>query len=260
MEQPTQRQTNLSLKERLEIGRLYLFQDMDYPIFNEEYRKDFETHFIRNFYMKNIGFETPSLFKMELETWLIINMPYFNNLFESELINFDPLVNTDLTIKDNKQQDDTRDYTSANDGTTAKDIADNGTLTSITDNTSSDDNFERRVYADVPDSRLQLTTNDGQGVLEYASNISEDNTNNINNFDGSVSNTNHSTTDFDQVDHSEMVTNTIAKRLEDGTHTKVGKIGVGSYSTMLKEYRSTFLRVEKQLFKEMSCLFLQIYL
>ena len=63
IEQPTQNRNDLTLKQRLEVGRVNLFKDIDYPIFNENYRSEFETKFIRYFYNKEIGFETESLFK-----------------------------------------------------------------------------------------------------------------------------------------------------------------------------------------------------
>jgi hypothetical protein len=64
-----------------------------YPIFDTNYKAIFETHFIRNFYTREIGFETEGLFKFKLENWLSINMGYFNKMFESELLTFDPLIN-----------------------------------------------------------------------------------------------------------------------------------------------------------------------
>src|SRR5213595_3196529 len=93
IEQVTQDVATHSTRDRIEIGRPKLF-DFDYPIFDPAYKNVFETHFIRNFYMREIGFETEGLFKFYLENWLSVNMPYFNKLFESELIAFDPLTNT----------------------------------------------------------------------------------------------------------------------------------------------------------------------
>lgn len=92
----------MSTRERIEIGRSKVF-DFDYPLFNENYRKEFETKFIREYYMRNIGVETFGLFKFYLENWLLINMPYYNKLYESELLKFDPLMNTQMTTTSNKQ-------------------------------------------------------------------------------------------------------------------------------------------------------------
>ena len=85
--------SSLPRKEILDKGRRQLF-DFDYPFFDENYRETFETHFVTHFYMREIGFETIGLFKMRLEDWLNLNMPYYNQLFLSEKITFDPLTNT----------------------------------------------------------------------------------------------------------------------------------------------------------------------
>jgi hypothetical protein len=57
--------------------------------------------------MREIGFETEGLFKFNLETWMIINMPFFNKLFESESLTFDPLTNYKLDTTHNKKADRT---------------------------------------------------------------------------------------------------------------------------------------------------------
>jgi len=233
---------------------------MDYPIYDEAYRNDFETHFIRHFYMKHIGYETASLFKMELETWLIINMPYYNRLFESENIKFDPLVNTALTVKNDKQIDNTRDFESENNATTNRTVDDETTTDNSTVSDGTDDNFNREVFANTPNNRLTLTTLDGEGILEYATTINENTTNNGNHGTLDQNGKTIGNTNMNQTDVNGTTNNTTSQMLEDSTYTKIGKIGVGSYSKMISEYRSTFARVEKQIFKEMTNLFLQIYL
>jgi hypothetical protein len=217
---------SLSNKQVIENGRPYLF-DFEYPIFDESYRKIFETHFIRNFYMRQIGFETIGLFKFQLETWLIINMPYFNKLFESELIQYDPLTNIkmkeDYNKSGNKNQVDNTNQTEekklemSNEGElnrsgneTSSDTErteterigstnseQSGSSTGTTENTIQsnitggstttqnrneegqiiDDKFTRIIESNTPDGRLNLTANDGEGVIEYASNIKENNNN-----------------------------------------------------------------------------------
>ena len=65
---------------------------------NEEARKSFEDKFIQYYYYREIGFETPFMFIQKLETHLMVNMPYWKQLYQTELesrnINF--LLNKDL--------------------------------------------------------------------------------------------------------------------------------------------------------------------
>jgi hypothetical protein len=227
-----------SQQEKLEFARSKLF-DFEYPFWNEEYRKDFETRFMKHYFMREIGQETEFLFKWYLEDWLNINMPYWNKVFESELIEFDPLTNTKITDTDSKTKNQTQ--TSNTSGTGSSNGTTNGSLT--------EDNFDRQLESNNPDSRLQITTNDGQGVIEYASEIRENNANNSKTSSGSSS-------DSSSFSSNGNATN---NETEDSTKVKDGKIGTQTYSAMLNEYRSSLIRVEKQILNEMNVLFMNIY-
>lgn len=278
----SQYETGLSMAEKIEKGRKKLF-DFQYPIFDESYRKVFETHFIRNFYMREIGFETEGLFKFNLETWLIIHMPYFNKLFESELIKYDPLENTRLNTTANKKNDternDNRDTTGnvksngkSNTKTSDKSNA-SGSSTEQGKTTGSvtDDNFNRKIDSDQPDSRLALTTNDGKGTLEYASAIEENNTNNKRNTTGKSDVTSSAksetsgsgTSDTATTDTTDSISNdklnSQINNVEDYIESRVGKSGAVSYAILLQDYRSALLRIEKRIFDEMQELFMLVY-
>jgi hypothetical protein len=226
--------TKKNTRDKIEVGRTKLF-DFEYPIFDENYRKVFETHFIRNFYTREIGFETEGLFKFHLETWLNIHMPYFNKLFESELLVYDPLKNSEMDMTWNKTNDKDRNDTK---NTTANE-------TNVA--SSTDSRFNRNVSADTPDTRLALDTQDGVGVLEYASQIDENK--------NSGSSDGNSTTD-NNID--ETLTSGI-NEVEDFIQHRAGKIGVQTYAKMLQEHRAAFLRIEKQIFDEMQQLFMLVY-
>lgn len=186
----------------IENGRPKLF-DFDYPLFDATYKKTFETDFIRHFYFREIGQETLGRFKFHLETWMNINMPYWNKMFESELIVFDPMKNASRTT----------------------------TSTKVVTGTATEDNFDRELISNNPDERLALTANDGQGVIEYASGITENNQNNSQTSNGT----------------------------ETLNYTTDGKIGVQTYSKMLAEYRTVLLRIEASIFKELEQLFMLVY-
>jgi hypothetical protein len=228
----------LSTREQIEKGRTKLF-DFDYPIFDEAYKNVFETHFIRNFYMREIGFETEGLFKFQLENWLIINMPYFNRLFESELKTFDPFTNYKVDVTQKKTNDRSQTQESTTDG--------NNTSTS-TGNTTTD-SFGRNLESNNPDSRLAITTEDGSGVIQYASGIDE----------ATKKTTNDSTGEINDTTSVTGSATSSINEIEDYIESKVGKTGDQSYSKLLKEYRETFLRIEKQIFNEMQQLFMLVY-
>lgn len=67
-----------------------------FPIFDEEYRNVLCTKILRHYYTREIGLETVGLWKLKLQTKLDEIMPYYNKLYESELIKFNPLYDVDL--------------------------------------------------------------------------------------------------------------------------------------------------------------------
>lgn len=71
--------------------------DFDFPIFDEQYRSTLETKIIRHFYTREIGFETAGLWKLKLKTKLNEIMPYYNQLYSSELLEFNPLYDVNYT-------------------------------------------------------------------------------------------------------------------------------------------------------------------
>lgn len=68
----------------------------DFPIFDESYRNVLCTKILRHYYTREIGFETVGLWKLKLQTKLTEIMPYYNKLYESELLRFNPLYDVDL--------------------------------------------------------------------------------------------------------------------------------------------------------------------
>ena len=69
----------------------------DFPIFDGSYRNVLCTKILRHYYTREIGFETVGLWKLKLQTKLNEIMPYYNKLYESELLKFNPLYDVDLS-------------------------------------------------------------------------------------------------------------------------------------------------------------------
>ncbi len=68
----------------------------NYPIFDESYREQLNSKIIRHYFNVEIGVETPELFKWNLESDMILFMPYYNQLYESTKLEIDPLNTVDL--------------------------------------------------------------------------------------------------------------------------------------------------------------------
>ena len=79
----------------------------DWPIFDETYRVPLEVKILRHFYTREIGEETFGLWQLRLCDRLNVIMPYYNQLYKSELIKFNPLWDVDLHTTHEKANDGT---------------------------------------------------------------------------------------------------------------------------------------------------------
>lgn len=84
------------------VDRIFSF---DWPIFDEAYRVPLEVKIVRHFYTREIGEETFGLWQLRLCDRLNVIMPYYNQLYESELIKFNPLWDVDLHTEHEKAND-----------------------------------------------------------------------------------------------------------------------------------------------------------
>lgn len=69
----------------------------DYPIFDDDYRTKLNTKILDHYTNCEIGFETPGQFRFALNRKMREIMPYYNQLYESTKIEFDPLSTMDYT-------------------------------------------------------------------------------------------------------------------------------------------------------------------
>lgn len=87
-----------------------LIFDFDYPIFDDDYKIPLEKKIIRHFYLREIGFETLGIWKLKLNDKLNEIMPYFNQLYESELLKFNPLIDVDVKTTSNTADKGNTDF------------------------------------------------------------------------------------------------------------------------------------------------------
>lgn len=68
-----------------------------WPIFDETYRPVLCQKILKHYYTREIGLETVGLWKLKLETKLAEIMPYYNELYRTTLLKFDPFREVDYT-------------------------------------------------------------------------------------------------------------------------------------------------------------------
>lgn len=108
--------------------------NFEFPIFDENYRGVLERKILKHYYTREIATETVGLWKHFLDMRLNEIMPYYNKLYESELLEFNPFYDVDLT----------KDHTGSGTNDTEHERSDSETNTNTrTDNLTRTDNFTR---------------------------------------------------------------------------------------------------------------------
>jgi len=274
-----------STKEIIEKSRKKIF-DFDYPIFDENYRSVLETKIIKHYYTREIGAETVGLWKFWLDERMNRIMPYYNQLYKSELLDFNPLYDTDITTDSNrkiKHEENTKDSNLRTDNTTTTDnITGKNTRTDNLSTANSHEDHDRdsgtndnlTAYSDTPQNGLTGVTE-----LNYLTNATKVNGSDskTHNNDGSYETKNTGTQVNDATQTGTVkndITNTIKNTgtvSDNGTGTKnydnvndylehvKGKRGTDSYSKILQEYRKTFLNIDQMIINNLSDLFMGVW-
>ena len=73
-----------------------IFKSIDYELYNNDLKPIFEDKFIKRFYFREIGVETVSRFLINLEQTLNEIMPYYKQLYDTTLLKYDILNNTEI--------------------------------------------------------------------------------------------------------------------------------------------------------------------
>lgn len=222
----------------------------DFPIFDEEYRPILEKKILRHYYTREIAFETVGLWKLKLNTKMNEIMPYYNKLYESELLEFDPFEDTNLKTEKSaeKARNENEERNRDNTGDVYK----------------ASQNRENMHDATVDGSeRWDLFSNTPQGQL---SNVKQGKyLTTADNLTTNASGTEDRTTDNNGTNTE--VRNELGKELRNKNGSDLeeyfekikGKRGVKSYPLLLEEFRKTFLNIDMLIINELKSLFFLLW-
>ena len=195
--------------------------NFDYPIYDEAYRPVLETKILKHYYTREIGLETVGLWKLKLDTKLNEIMPYYNQLYKSALLEFNPLWTEDITSE----------HTRGTDGTSLNVNERDNTSISNSNSTS------RNKYSDTPQGSLQNIENDtyltnARKITDEADNIG--------------------------VNESKEQNNNVFSNTEEYLERVQGRRGKDASELLLK-YRKTFLNIDMMIIDELEELFLHLW-
>ena len=214
--------------------------NFDFPIFDENYRQVLCKKILKHYYTREIAHETVGRWKLALNAKLNEIMPYYNQLYKSELLEFNPFYDVDLTRsrEGSGTSNRTSNNTEINSGTSKNVSSGSGTNNTVTLNR----------FSDTPQNSM-----DTQGIadsvpLTTVTKVNEDNTT-----------TNESTDTLTRNDSktgngTENINNT------DKYIEKVkGKQGTENYSSLLKKFRETFLNIDMMIIDDCSDCFFTLW-
>lgn len=156
----------------IENSREKIF-DGNFPIYDESYRSVLETKILKHYYTREIGFETPALWKLWLNRRLNEIMPYYNQLYYSETLKFNPYYDVDFTTEGKKNGK--YDETNASSGSSSNTRTDNLKETTSADSLKTDNLNESTRSDTLRTDNLSEATTDSNTRTD---NLSESTTSN----------------------------------------------------------------------------------
>lgn len=218
------------IEEIISAARSKIF-DFSYPLFDQNYKSVIETKILRHFYTREIGAETVGLWKHFLCRKMNEIMPYYNKLYKSELLEYNPFYDVDYIREGNREGEDTNTGKSTDSGTESLNIKDEPKT----------DAWE--YYSDTPQGAIGDLAS-----MDYMTNATH------NTVSGVGSNRDDVTT-FGKIVDTSGKTNTTEEYLER-VH---GKQGTTPYTELLQKYRETFLNIDMQIINELEPLFMGLW-
>lgn len=231
--------------------------NFSFPIFDENYRTILEKKIIKHYYTREIGYETVGLWKLKLNTKLNEIMPYYNKLYNSELIEFNPIYSTNLT----KEHDLTREQNKGKKDNNTRTLNTVQSVEQDRDITIDDTGHDKPgdttyvLHSDTPQGGL--TGVDSETYLSDAQKTYRRGDNQTSNHHTDLGSIDTTTKDNGTIADVRAITEN-AKTVDDYLESIYGFQGY-SPNKLLKEYRDNFLNIDLMIINDLSKLFMGLW-
>lgn len=226
--------------------------------FDETYRSVLCQKILKHYYLREIGAETVGIWKLWMNTRLEEIMPYYNQLYKSALIEFNPLYDVDLKRTHKRQVDSTKQDDGTSKSVSSGETSESGTNSGTESGTTSgsSNSTKRDLYSDTPQGAI--TGLENENYLTNARKVTDSGSTNGNS-SGNSSGEFSSSSRTSSTVNGETSNSGTANSLEDYVENVTGKQGSESYSSMLLKFRETFLNIDMQVIEEFSDLFMGLW-
>ena len=214
--------------------------NFDFPIFDENYRQVLCKKILKHYYTREIAHETVGRWKLALNAKLNEIMPYYNQLYKSELLEFNPFYDVDLTRS--REGSGTSNRTSNNTETNS------GTSKNVSSGSSTNNTDTLNRFSDTPQNSM-----DTQGIVDgvpltTVTKVNEDNTTSNESTDTLTRNDNKTGSGTENINNTDKYIETVK-----------GKQGTENYSSLLKKFRETFLNIDMMIIEDCSDCFFTLW-
>ena len=214
--------------------------NFDFPIFDENYRQVLCRKILKHYYTREIAHETVGRWKLALNAKLNEIMPYYNQLYKSELLEFNPFYDVDLTRS--REGSGTSNRTSNNTETNS------GTSKNVSSGSGTSNTDTLNRFSDTPQNSM-----DTQGItdsvpLTTVTKVNEDNTTTNESTDTLTRNDNKTGSGTENINNTDKYIETVK-----------GKQGTENYSSLLKKFRETFLNIDMMIIEDCSDCFFTLW-
>lgn len=249
--------------------------NFSYPMFDPEYKSVLETKILKHYYTREIGEETVGLWKLRLDRKLNEIMPYYNKLYEAELLVVNPFYSTDMNTE--RQTVGASNRTTGevigdkNSGTTLNHSESDGTTENKVTNRGLQDNGDvykgkqMDLYSDTPQGSLQGIDADVPTYLTNARKNESDTIDNSHTHSIDVGESNSKDNKSDNtttINASEFNRNRDVNEDANSTERFVERTyGYNGYlpSEMLKKLRESIINIDVMVIEELEPLFMQLW-
>lgn len=242
--------------------------------FDESYRSLLCKKILKRYYTREIGCETVGLWKLWMNERLESIMPYYNQLYKSELIEFNPMYDVDLATRHEKENAEARhsaenevgkhEQWSLHNEAYEDNYGSNRTTNDINNTKRSMNEGSTDLYSDTPQGSISGLEN--MNYLTNARKIDKDTTDDASYSGTTDTNVDDKTdgvrewSDAENYTHSKDNTaDASVNSSEDYFQHVLGKSGGASYSKLLSEFRETFLNIDNMVIEEFADLFMGLW-
>lgn len=214
--------------------------NFDFPIFDENYRQILCRKILKHYYTREIAHETVGRWKLALNAKLNEIMPYYNQLYKSELLEFNPFYDVDLTRS--REGSGTSNRTSNNTETNS------GTSKNVSSGSGTSNTDTLNRFSDTPQNSM-----DTQGIadsvpLTTVTKVNEDNMTSNESTDTLTRNDSKTGNGTENINNTDKYIETVK-----------GKQGTENYSSLLKKFRETFLNIDMMIIEDCSDCFFTLW-